>query len=81
MGFHSPKNLSAHLLATHGLPIMRTASDVLATTNAAADAALGDVHAVDEDEINGTSLQKSESAFFDVLETYVIGGNQPMDKI
>ena len=80
-GFHSPKNLSAHLLATHGLLVMRTASSVLATTITVADAALGDVHAVNEDEINGNSLRKSESAFFDVLETYVIGGNQPMDKI
>ena len=81
LGFHSPKNLSAHLLATHGLLVMRTASSVLATTITVADAALGDVHAVNEDEINGNSLRKSESAFFDVLETYVIGGNQPMDKI
>ena len=52
---------------------MRAASADLATTSAAANAALGDVHAVDEDEI-------SESAFFGVLETYVIGGNQPMDE-
>ena len=74
------QNLSAHLLATHGLPVIRAASADLATTSAAADATLGDVHAVDEDEINGTSLQKSESAFFGVLETYVIGGNQPMDE-
>ena len=51
LGFHSPKNLSAHLLATHGLPVMRAASAGLATTSAAANAALGDVHAVDEDEI------------------------------
>ena len=80
LGFHSPKNLSAHLLATHGLPVMRAASADLATTSAAANAALGDVHAVDEDEINGTNLQKSESAFFGVHETYVIGGNQPMDE-
>ena len=79
LGFHSPKNLSAPLLATHGLPVMRAASADLGTTNAVADAALGGVHAVDEDEINGTSLQKSrESAFFGVLETYVIGGNQPL---
>ena len=56
---------------------MRATSADLATTSAAADAALGDVHAVDEDQINGTSLQKSESAFFGVLETYVIGGNWP----
>ena len=68
LGFHSPKNLSAHLLATHGLPVMRAASADLATTSAAANAALGDVHAVDEDEINGTNLQKSESAFFGVLK-------------
>ena len=38
------------------------------------------MHAVDEDKINGTRLQNSESAFFGVLETYVIGGNQPMDE-
>ena len=58
LGFHSPKNLSAHLLATHGLPVMRAAPADLATTSAAANAALGVVHAVDEDEINGTNLQK-----------------------
>ena len=59
---------------------MRAASADLATTSAAADAALGDVHAVDEDEIDGTSLPKSASAFFGILETYVIGGNQSMDE-
>ena len=80
LGFHSAKNLSAHLLASHGLPVMRAASADLATTSAAANAALGDVDGVDEDEINGKSLQKSESAFFGVFETYVIGGNQPMDE-
>ena len=42
LGFHSPKNISAHLLATHGLPVMRAASADLATTSAAANAALGD---------------------------------------
>ena len=56
LGFHSPKNLSAHLLATHSLPVMRAASADLATTSADANSALGDVYAVDEDEINGTSL-------------------------
>ena len=79
LGFHSPRNLSAHLLANHGLPVMRAASVDLATTSAAANAALGDVHAVDEDEINGTSQRHSESAFFGGLETYVIGGNQPIN--
>ena len=63
LGFHSPKNLSAHLLATHGLPVMRVASADLATTSAAANAALGDVHAVDEDEINGNNLQKVSLLF------------------
>ena len=63
LGFVSPKNLSTHLLKTHGLPVMRDASADLATTSVAADAALVDVRAADGDEINGTSLQKSESAF------------------
>ena len=80
LGLHSPKKLSTHLLTTHGLPVMRVASADLATTSAAADAALVDVHAADGDEINGTSLQKSLSAFFGVLEKYVIGGNQPTDE-
>ena len=57
---------------------MRAASADLATTTAAADAALGDVRTADGDEINGTSLQKHESAFFGVLETFMIGGNQPI---
>ena len=60
---------SSHLIAVHGLPFKRAASADLASTSAAADTALGDVHAADGDKINGTSLQKSVSAFFGVLET------------
>ena len=41
----------------------RAASADLATTSAAADAALGDVCAADEDEINGRSLQKCSLLF------------------
>ena len=43
---------------------MRAASADLATTSAAADAALSDVRAADRYKINGTSLQKCESAFW-----------------
>ena len=62
--FVCQKKSSSHLLAVHGLPFKRAASADLASTSAAADAALGDVHAADGDKINGTSLQKSDSAFF-----------------
>ena len=55
---------------------MRAASADLATTSAFVDADLVDVRAADRDEISGTNLQQSESAFFAVLETYVIGRNQ-----
>ena len=64
LGFHSSKNLSIDLLATHGLPVMSADSADLAITKAAADAPLGDLHAADGDEIKGMSLQKNESAFW-----------------
>ena len=41
LGVCSLKNLSTHLLTTHGPPVMRPASDNLATTSAASNAALG----------------------------------------
>ena len=47
---------------------MRATSADFATTNAAAAAALGDARAADGDEINGTSLQKIESAFLVFLK-------------
>ena len=61
LGFHLPKNLSTHLLI-HDLPVMRAASADLASTSAAGDAALVDVHAADGDKINGRCIQKSQSA-------------------
>ena len=51
----------------------------LATTTGAADTALGDGRTVAGDEINGTKLQNIESAFFGVLETFMISRNQPTD--
>ena len=64
LGFHQPKNLSTHLITTHIPPVMRAAPADLAITSAAADAALVDVRAAGVAEINGTSLQKTESTFF-----------------
>ena len=70
LGIHSPKNLSNHLSATHGLPALRCASSAdLATTSATANSALGDVHTANGDKINRKNLQKSDFAFFGVLET------------
>ena len=63
LGFHSPKKIPTHLLTAHDLPVMRAVSADLDTTSAVADAALGDVRAADGDKINGTKLQKNESAF------------------
>ena len=63
VGIHSSKILSTHSLTTHGLPVLRDASADLATKTAAADVALGDVRTAGGDDISGTSLQKSESAF------------------
>ena len=79
--FFGKKNLSTHLLTTYCLHVIEATSADLATTSAAADAALGDVRTADGDEINGASLQKSESTFFGVHETYVICGNQRTNEI
>ena len=67
LGSHSPKNLSAHLLANHGFPVMRAASADLATTSAAADAALGDVHDVSMKTKSTAPVFKNVSLLFSVF--------------
>ena len=67
LGFHSPKNLSAHLLATHGLPVMRAASADLATTSAAANAALGDVCMLSMKTKSTAPIFKKVSLLFSVF--------------
>ena len=63
LGIHSPKNLSNPLLTTHGILVIGADYATTSNTSTAADAALVDVSAADGDVINGTSFQKSESAF------------------